>query len=79
MFVLRAQEVYESRGGRPGLPVPNSPYGLRERKATLTLNARPAVLNVRYIGPRFLSTSSRHQFSLNYDWICIQVFVLFLF
>ena len=25
----------ESRGGRPGLPVPNSPYGLRGRKATL--------------------------------------------
>ena len=25
---LRAQELCESRGGRPGLPVPNSPYGL---------------------------------------------------
>ena len=24
-----------SRGGRPGLPVPNSPYGLCGRKATL--------------------------------------------
>ena len=24
----------ESRGGRPGLPVPNSPYGLCGRKAT---------------------------------------------
>ena len=23
----RAQELCESRGGRPGLPVPNSPYG----------------------------------------------------
>ena len=31
----RAQELCESRGGRPGLPVPNSPYGLRGRKATL--------------------------------------------
>ena len=30
----------ESRGGRPGLPVPNSPYGLCERKATLNLNQR---------------------------------------
>ena len=25
--------VSESRGGRPGPPVPNSPYGLRGRKA----------------------------------------------
>ena len=24
----RAQELSESRGGRPGLPVPNSPYCL---------------------------------------------------
>ena len=31
----RAQELCESRGGRPGLPVPNSPYGLCGRKATL--------------------------------------------
>ena len=31
---LRALEVYESRGSRPGLPVPNSPYGLCGRKAT---------------------------------------------
>ena len=28
----------ESRSGRPGLPVPNSPYGLCRRKATLNLN-----------------------------------------
>ena len=32
---LRAQELCKSRGGRPGLPVPNSPYGLCGRKATL--------------------------------------------
>ena len=31
---FRVQELCESRGGRPGLPVPNSPYGLRGRKAT---------------------------------------------
>ena len=31
----KAQELCESRGGRPGLPVPNSPYGLSGRKATL--------------------------------------------
>ena len=35
---LRTQEVYESRGGRPGLPVPNSPYGFCGRAATLNLN-----------------------------------------
>ena len=32
---VRAQEVCESRGGRPGHPVPVSPYGLCARKATL--------------------------------------------
>ena len=31
----RAQELREDRGGRPGLPVPNRPYGLCGRKATL--------------------------------------------
>ena len=30
----RGQELCESRGGRPGFPVPNSPYGLLGRKAT---------------------------------------------
>ena len=35
----RAQKVCESRGGRPGLPVPNSPYGLCGRKATLNPNS----------------------------------------
>ena len=34
-LTLRAQELCESRSGRPGLPVPNSPYGLCGRKATL--------------------------------------------
>ena len=34
---VRAQGLCESRGGRPGLPVPNSPYGLCGRKATLNL------------------------------------------
>ena len=31
----KAEELCESRGGRPGLPVPNSPYGLCGRKARL--------------------------------------------
>ena len=32
----RAPEMCESRGGRPGLPVPNSPYGLCGRRTVLT-------------------------------------------
>ena len=35
MSGLRAQELCESRGGRPGLPVPNSPCGLCGRKSAL--------------------------------------------
>ena len=35
---IRAQELCESRGGRPGLPVPNSLHGHCGRKATLNLN-----------------------------------------
>ena len=31
----RVQELRESRGGRPGLPVPNSPHGFCGREATL--------------------------------------------
>ena len=34
-MVSRAQELCKSRGGRHGLPVPNSPYGLCGRKVTL--------------------------------------------
>ena len=34
----QSSELCESGGGRPGLPVPNSPYGLCGRKATLNLN-----------------------------------------
>ena len=35
---LRARELCESRGGRPGLPVPQSSFGLCGCKATLNLN-----------------------------------------
>ena len=36
LFDIRAQELCESRGGRPGLPsLIHSPYGLCGRKATL--------------------------------------------
>ena len=33
--ITKAQELCESRGGRPLFPVPNKPYGLYGRKATL--------------------------------------------
>ena len=50
---VRAQELCESGGGRPGLPVPNKPYGLFGRKARLN-----SVLTTEkfYMAPiRFLS------------------------
>ena len=42
VWYLSKRNMSESefrRGGRPGLPVPNSPYGLCGRKATLNLNS----------------------------------------
>ena len=36
--MLGVRELCESGGGRPGLPVPDSPYGFCGRKATLNLN-----------------------------------------
>ena len=39
LLSLRIQELRESRGGHPGLPVPNSPCGLCGHKATLNLNS----------------------------------------
>ena len=35
VLLFGAQKLCESRGGRSGLPVRNSPYGLCGRKATL--------------------------------------------
>ena len=39
----RVQELCESRGGRPGLPVPNKPYGFRGHKATFEEQSSGAV------------------------------------
>ena len=36
-LTVRAQELRECRGGRPGLPVPNRPYGVCGRKATVNV------------------------------------------
>ena len=47
-IVAALQELYESRRGRPALPVPNSPYGLCGRKVTLNSNRVPgAVINMK--------------------------------
>ena len=40
MALFTAHELCESLGGRPWLPVPNSPYGLCGRKATLKYRAQ---------------------------------------
>ena len=37
-----AQELCESQGGRPGLPVPNKPCGLCAYKVTLNSNPQRA-------------------------------------
>ena len=42
----RTQELCESRGGRPGLPVPNKPRGFCGRKATLNQIKAPTVLGL---------------------------------
>ena len=41
---LRTEVLCESRGGRHGIPVPSSPYGLCGRKATLNLNCSSSIL-----------------------------------
>ena len=43
----RVQELCESGGGRPGLPVPNSPYGLCGRKATLNRTRTTCMTELR--------------------------------
>ena len=43
LFLNRAQELCESRGGRHGLPVLNSPYCFCGREATLKLQISGAV------------------------------------
>ena len=41
---FRAQEPCENRDGHPGLPVPDTPYDLCGRKATVNLNTRQTEL-----------------------------------
>ena len=49
-LAYKALELCESRGGRPGLPVPNSPYAVYVRKATLCQNGSSATIFVRLTG-----------------------------
>ena len=56
MTRVGAQELCEIRDGRPGLPVPNSPYGLCARKATLKKN-----LDDRRYYSKFSSVSADDQ------------------
>ena len=43
---VRARELCGSRGGRPGLPVPNRPYGFCGRKATLNSGPQSTSMEV---------------------------------
>ena len=52
---VRAQELCESGGGCPGLPVPNSPYGLCGREATVKLNAQARAQELCEFRSRWMS------------------------
>ena len=56
--MFRGQDLCESRGGRPGPPVPNSPYGLCERKAILNALCAVRAQTVRNMSARHLGTLS---------------------
>ena len=47
---IRAEELCESRGGRPGLPIPTSPYGLCGCKTTLE-EASPSLPPATHLPP----------------------------
>ena len=49
---IGAQELCESGGGRPGFPVPNSPYSLCGREATMNSNSDTSIF-FRFL-PAFL-------------------------
>ena len=60
---FRAQELCKSRGGCPGLPVPNNPYGLCGRQATTKKRKRKKRRQLLLLLPRWqklLLISSRH-------------------
>ena len=56
----RSSELCESRGGRPGLPNPNSPYGLCGRKAASNLSWGSFGLWIGELMPQFF-------------WVCVLV------
>ena len=64
--VLRAQELSESRGGRPGLSVPNSPFGLFGHKATLNSDSSELGSCVK-VGVAILGSPSLTVISVSVD------------
>ena len=47
IIIAELRHCVKLGGGRPGLPVPNSPYGLRGRKAAVNLNLFPGARELR--------------------------------
>ena len=82
----RARELRESGGGRPGLPVSNSPYGLSGRKATLNVNSEHrscAKVELGVPGPSSLtvlmvSLDIKEHYLLSELWSCVKVEVAVL-
>ena len=66
LFLVRAQELCESRGGRPGLAVSNSPCGLCGRKATLNWNSPELVQGQSLAGFVYMLPFSRFGQAVRY-------------
>ena len=67
IIIAELRHCVKLGGGRPGLPVPNSPYGLRGRKATLNLNSSPAPLQRRLDVKRVVRQNKSSGFRLPFD------------
>ena len=66
---LRAQKLCESGGGRPGLPVPNSPYGLCGHRTTLNLNTSSSG-SFNFICHNPLPTQRNGSWKVNQTFVC---------
>ena len=53
----KAKELCESRGGRPGFPVPDNPYSVCGRKATMNLTTSSVYAGIGYYGSNQLTNS----------------------
>ena len=75
ILFVRAQELCESRAGRPGLPVLNKPYGFCGRKATRNRASLPHLLVIYHYHLLFIITLLfiiRHLLL----WICCWIVVV---